>query len=77
MQYGSDEGWSLTFAVFDENLSWYNKDNMQMSKLNSANPNNTEFYNSNVIYSKNASPGISQRTSQCHPLFREPFDPQL
>lgn len=77
MQFGPDKEWSVIFAVFDENRSWYIKDNMQKSELNSANLNNPEFYNSNVIYSKNTSPGISQQTSQYHPLLREPFDPQL
>lgn len=51
--FGPDKEWSVIFAVFDENRSWYIKDNMQKSKLNSANLNNPEFYNSNVIYSVN------------------------
>lgn len=77
MQYGTDKEWSVIFAVFDENQSWYFKDNMQKSKVSSTNPNNPEFYNSNVIYSKNTPPGISQQTSQCHPLLREPFNLQF
>lgn len=77
MQYGTDKEWSLIFAVFDENRSWYIKDNMQTSKLNSTNPNNPELYNSNVIYSKNTPPGIFKQTSQCYPLLMGPFDLQF
>lgn len=73
MQFGPDKEWSVIFAVFDENQSWYQRDNMQKSKLNPANPNNPAFYNSNVIYSKNTSPGIPQQTSQHHPSLVESF----
>ncbi|XP_029298113.1 LOW QUALITY PROTEIN: coagulation factor VIII [Cottoperca gobio] len=50
---GSDKDWSLMFAVFDENRSWYINENMQKSSLNSYNSTDPEFYNSNVIYNIN------------------------
>ncbi|XP_058506408.1 coagulation factor VIII [Solea solea] len=50
---GPDKEWSLTFAVFDENRSWYFNENMQKYNQNSSNLNDPEFYNSNVIYSVN------------------------
>ncbi|XP_029135416.2 coagulation factor VIII isoform X1 [Labrus bergylta] len=51
--FGPDKEWSVTFAVFDENRSWYLNDNMQNSSKNSYNTMDPEFYNSNVIYSVN------------------------
>ncbi|XP_070692649.1 coagulation factor VIII isoform X2 [Pempheris klunzingeri] len=48
-----DKEWSLIFAVFDENRSWYMNENMQKSSQNSSNSTDPEFYNSNVIYSVN------------------------
>uniref|UniRef100_A0A8C9ZM73 Coagulation factor VIII-like n=1 Tax=Sander lucioperca TaxID=283035 RepID=A0A8C9ZM73_SANLU len=45
--------WSLIFAVFDENRSWYINENMQKSSQNSPNTTDPEFYKSNVIYSIN------------------------
>lgn len=50
---GPDKEWSLIFAVFDENRSWYFNENMQKSSQNSPNTTDPEFYNSNVIYSIN------------------------
>ena len=52
MQFGSDKEWSVIFAVFDENKSWYINENMQRSSLDSYNTSDPEFYDSNVIYSK-------------------------
>lgn len=49
MQLGPDKEWSLIFAVFDENRSWYFNENMQKSSQNITDPG---FYSSNVIYSK-------------------------
>ncbi|KAM8909589.1 coagulation factor VIII isoform 2-T2 [Spinachia spinachia] len=49
---GPDKEWSLIFAVFDENRSWYFDENMQKSSRNS-NITDLEFYSSNVIYSIN------------------------
>ncbi|XP_068451535.1 coagulation factor VIII [Clinocottus analis] len=48
-----DKEWSLIFAVFDENRSWYFNENMQKSSQNLPNITDPEFYNSNVIYSIN------------------------
>ncbi|KAM3613214.1 uncharacterized protein V6R79_022640 [Siganus canaliculatus] len=45
-----DKTWSVIFAVFDENKSWYINENMQKSSSNTTDP---ELYNSNVIYSVN------------------------
>lgn len=56
MQFGPDKEWSVIFAVFDENRSWYITENMQNSRQNSSNTADPEFYNSNVIYSKFTSP---------------------
>ncbi|MEQ2224051.1 hypothetical protein ILYODFUR_003489 [Ilyodon furcidens] len=50
---GLDEKMSLIFGVFDENRSWYFKENMQRSARKSYNTTNPEFYESNVIYSIN------------------------
>ncbi|XP_078117549.1 coagulation factor VIII [Sander vitreus] len=50
---GPDKEWSLIFAVFDENRSWYINENMQKSSQNSPNTTDPEFYKSNVIYSIN------------------------
>ncbi|XP_038142468.1 coagulation factor VIII [Cyprinodon tularosa] len=48
-----DKKQSLIFTVFDENRSWYFKENMQRSVLSSYNTSDPEFYKSNVIYSIN------------------------
>ncbi|XP_022069387.2 coagulation factor VIII [Acanthochromis polyacanthus] len=50
---GPDKKFSLVFAVFDENRSWYFDENMQQSNQKSFNITDPEFYNSNVIYSVN------------------------
>lgn len=50
MQLGQDKEWSLVFAVFDENKSWYFNDNMQKSSQHNLNTTDPAFYNSNVIY---------------------------
>ncbi|KAM9740952.1 coagulation factor VIII [Menidia menidia] len=50
---GPDEKLNLIFAVFDENQSWYFKENMQKSSQRSFNTTDPEFYESNVIYSIN------------------------
>ncbi|KAM4585597.1 venom prothrombin activator oscutarin-C non-catalytic subunit [Fundulus diaphanus] len=50
---GPDEKLSLIFAVFDENRSWYFRENMQRSLQSSYNDTDPEFYQSNVIYSIN------------------------
>ncbi|XP_008278557.1 coagulation factor VIII [Stegastes partitus] len=50
---GPDKKFSLIFAVFDENRSWYFDENMQESSQKSFNTTDPEFYNSNVIYSVN------------------------
>ena len=52
MQFGPDEEWRVIFAVFDENISWYMKENMKNSRQNSTGVTDSEFYNSNVIYSE-------------------------
>ncbi|XP_019936674.2 coagulation factor VIII isoform X1 [Paralichthys olivaceus] len=49
---GPDKEWSLIFAVFDENRSWYFNENMEKSKQKS-NITDPEVYDSNVIYSVN------------------------
>ncbi|XP_068596525.1 coagulation factor VIII [Brachionichthys hirsutus] len=51
--FGPDKEWSIIFAVFDENQSWYIKENMQKSKQNPCNATDPEFYSSNIIYSVN------------------------
>ncbi|XP_011478321.4 coagulation factor VIII [Oryzias latipes] len=50
---GPDEKLNLIFAVFDENKSWYFKDNMKRSSQRSYNATEPGFYESNVIYSIN------------------------
>uniref|UniRef100_A0A8C8DX86 Coagulation factor VIII, procoagulant component n=1 Tax=Oryzias sinensis TaxID=183150 RepID=A0A8C8DX86_9TELE len=50
---GPDEKLNLIFAVFDENKSWYFKDNMERSSQSSYNATEPGFYESNVIYSIN------------------------
>ncbi|KAM4555108.1 coagulation factor VIII [Odontesthes bonariensis] len=50
---GPDEKLNLIFAVFDENQSWYFKENMQKSGQSSFNATDPEFYETNVIYSIN------------------------
>lgn len=50
LQLGPDKDWSLVFAVFDENNSWYMKENIcNKSDCNDTDP---DVYNANVIYSK-------------------------
>ncbi|XP_060935114.1 coagulation factor VIII [Limanda limanda] len=49
---GPDKEWSLIFAVFDENRSWYFDENMEKSKQN-LNNTDPQVYDSNVIYSVN------------------------
>uniref|UniRef100_I3JCH8 Coagulation factor VIII n=1 Tax=Oreochromis niloticus TaxID=8128 RepID=I3JCH8_ORENI len=44
---------SLIFAIFDENRSWYFNENMRKSTQKSINTTDPDFYNSNVIYSVN------------------------
>lgn len=68
MQVGPDKEWSVIFAAFDENQSWYIKDNMLNSKLNTCITNDPEFYSSNVIYSENISPEIFKKAPH-NPLF--------
>uniref|UniRef100_A0A667WTU7 Coagulation factor VIII, procoagulant component n=1 Tax=Myripristis murdjan TaxID=586833 RepID=A0A667WTU7_9TELE len=51
----ADKRWTLVFAVFDENRSWYINENIENysqdpSKID---PNDPDFYSSNVIYSVN------------------------
>uniref|UniRef100_A0A6Q2XRP7 F5/8 type C domain-containing protein n=1 Tax=Esox lucius TaxID=8010 RepID=A0A6Q2XRP7_ESOLU len=52
---GSDKVKQLMFAVFDENKSWYINDNIQKYSKDPSmiNPNNPDFYNSNVIHNVN------------------------
>uniref|UniRef100_M4A5L1 Coagulation factor VIII-like n=1 Tax=Xiphophorus maculatus TaxID=8083 RepID=M4A5L1_XIPMA len=50
---GPDQKQSLIFAVFDENRSWYFKENMKRSTQSSYNTTDPDFYESNVIYSIN------------------------
>ncbi|XP_071371278.1 coagulation factor VIII [Centroberyx affinis] len=52
---GSDKERSLMFAVFDENRSWYISENIQKYSQDPSkvNPNDPDFYSSNVIYSVN------------------------
>lgn len=52
MQLGADKEWSLIFAVFDENKSWYFNENMQKSTQNPYNTTHPALYNANVIYSE-------------------------
>lgn len=59
MQLGSDKDWSLVFAVFDENKSWYMKENTHNQTLTSCNDTDADIYDSNVIYSKFTSPTTS------------------
>ncbi|XP_061642909.1 coagulation factor VIII isoform X1 [Phyllopteryx taeniolatus] len=47
-----DKEWSVMFAVFDENRSWYVDENIDKHQ-NSSKSTNPEFYDSNVIYSIN------------------------
>ncbi|XP_054647873.1 coagulation factor VIII [Dunckerocampus dactyliophorus] len=48
----ADKEWSLMFAVFDENKSWYVDENLYKDQ-NSSKSTDPEFYDSNVIYSIN------------------------
>ncbi|XP_039872300.1 coagulation factor VIII isoform X1 [Simochromis diagramma] len=50
---GPDKKFSLIFAIFDENRSWYFDENMRKSTQKSFNTTDPDFYNSNVIYSVN------------------------
>lgn len=54
MQVGPDKDWSLVFAVFDENKSWYMKENIHNTTQTPACCNDTDpdVYNSHVIYSE-------------------------
>lgn len=52
LQLGPDKEWPLMFAVFDENRSWYAKENIHKPSSNTHNTTDAEFYNSNVIYSE-------------------------
>uniref|UniRef100_A0A3Q4GME5 Coagulation factor VIII-like n=1 Tax=Neolamprologus brichardi TaxID=32507 RepID=A0A3Q4GME5_NEOBR len=47
---GPDKKFSLIFAIFDENRSWYFDENMRKSTQKSFNTTDPDFYNSNVIY---------------------------
>lgn len=54
VQLSADKRWTLAFAVFDENRSWYINENIENysqdpSKID---PNDPDFYSSNVIYSE-------------------------
>lgn len=59
MQLGSDKDWSLVFAVFDENKSWYMKENIHNQTLTGCNDSDADVYDSNVIYSKLTSSSAS------------------
>nr|XP_057918781.1 coagulation factor VIII isoform X2 [Doryrhamphus excisus] len=48
----ADKEWSLMFAVFDENKSWYVDENLSKDP-NSSNSSDADFYDSNVIHSIN------------------------
>ncbi|KAK0138572.1 Coagulation factor VIII [Merluccius polli] len=52
---GPDNEMSMMFAVFDENRSWYINENIHKYSLNTSkvDPNDPDFYNSNIIYSVN------------------------
>uniref|UniRef100_A0AAQ6A9K0 F5/8 type C domain-containing protein n=1 Tax=Amphiprion ocellaris TaxID=80972 RepID=A0AAQ6A9K0_AMPOC len=62
---GADKKFSLVFAVFDENRSWYFDENMQQSNQKSFNITDPEFYNSNVIYSVNGIMFSQRRFVMC------------
>ncbi|KAM9849689.1 coagulation factor VIII [Aulostomus maculatus] len=62
---GPDKEWSLIFAVFDENQSWYVDENIHESSQNSSNISDAEFYNSNVIYSVNGIMFSGRRFVMC------------
>ncbi|XP_049597125.1 venom prothrombin activator pseutarin-C non-catalytic subunit [Syngnathus scovelli] len=47
-----DKEWTVIFAVFDENKSWYVDENIYQYQ-NSSRDTNPDLYNSNVIYSIN------------------------
>lgn len=59
IQLASDKDWSLVFAVFDENKSWYMKENIHNQTLTGCNDTDADIYDSNVIYSKFTSPTAS------------------
>uniref|UniRef100_H3DHA1 Coagulation factor VIII, procoagulant component n=1 Tax=Tetraodon nigroviridis TaxID=99883 RepID=H3DHA1_TETNG len=48
---GSDKDWSLVFAVFDENKSWYVNENIHNQTLAGCQGTDADVYDSNVIYS--------------------------
>lgn len=52
LQLGSDKDWSLVFAVFDENKSWYMKENIHNQTVTGCNDTDADVCDSNVIYSK-------------------------
>uniref|UniRef100_H2UN37 Coagulation factor VIII, procoagulant component n=1 Tax=Takifugu rubripes TaxID=31033 RepID=H2UN37_TAKRU len=60
---GPDKDWSLVFAVFDENNSWYMKENIHNTTQTPTGYNDTDpdVYNSHVIYTVN---GIMFRRRQ-------------
>nr|XP_015802198.2 coagulation factor VIII [Nothobranchius furzeri] len=62
---GPDKKIDLIFAVFDENKSWYFKQNMQKSRLSSFSDADPEFYRSNVIYSINGIMFSGRRFVMC------------
>lgn len=52
LQLAPDKEWTLMFAVFDENKSWYFNESMQKSSRDSSSLSDSEFYSSNIIYSE-------------------------
>lgn len=54
------------FAVFDENKSWYVKENIHNQTTTGCNSTDPDVYDSNVIYSKLASPATSSILAKCH-----------
>ncbi|CAG09735.1 unnamed protein product, partial [Tetraodon nigroviridis] len=60
---GSDKDWSLVFAVFDENKSWYVNENIHNQTLAGCQGTDADVYDSNVIYS-NVSNNIMFRKRQ-------------
>lgn len=71
LQVGPDKDWSLVFAVFDENKSWYMKENIHNTTQTPAgyNDTNPDVYNSHVIYSElmaTSSILVDQIMQKCH-----------
>ncbi|XP_029021145.1 coagulation factor VIII [Betta splendens] len=62
---GPDKEWSLAFAVFDENRSWYFNENMQRSSQRPVNTTDPALYKSNVIYSINGIMFSGRRFAMC------------